>query len=197
MEQDHIIYLQYLSQLLPWPSTHVKMATRCQFVARTIRSRPSLSSSLAKPATSICARTYHSHDHPAPPSKFSASESLILSSAYPFVPTHGFTLSTLALGAKEAGYLDASVNLFPNGAASLVEWHLHVQKNALSERAKALWEQSQQQTNLQAGQSGGKKVPGVGGKVKELTWKRLMGNKEVIGRWQEVCSQKLSSCLNI
>jgi len=31
----------------------------------------------------------------------------------------------------------------------------------------------------------GKKELGVGQKVKALTWERLMGNKEVIGRWQE------------
>jgi len=30
------------------------------------------------------------------------------------------------------------------------------------------------------------KVMGVGGKVKALTWQRLMGNREVVHRWQEV-----------
>ena len=32
----------------------------------------------------------------------------------------------------------------------------------------------------------GKKEMGVGQKVKALTWERLMGNQEVVGRWQEV-----------
>lgn len=39
--------------------------------------------------------------------------------------------------------------------------------------------------NRGAGESG--KEMGVGQKVKALTWERLMGNREVVGRWQEVC----------
>ena len=35
---------------------------------------------------------------------------------------------------------------------------------------------------------GGEKGIGVGGKVVELTWERLLGNREVVGRWQEVSS---------
>ncbi len=36
-----------------------------------------------------------------------------------------------------------------------------------------------------AGVDRGEKM-GIGQKVKALTWERLMGNREVIGRWQEV-----------
>lgn len=50
---------------------------------------------------------------------------------------------------------------------------MEVQKNALAAKADELW-------------SGREKVPGVGGKVKELTWERLIANREVIGKWQEV-----------
>jgi ubiquinone biosynthesis protein COQ9 len=57
----------------------------------------------------------------------------------------------------------------------LVEWHLEIQKNKLSGKAEELWKATE----------GSNAIPGVGGKVKRLTWERLMGNKEVIGRWQE------------
>lgn len=33
----------------------------------------------------------------------------------------------------------------------------------------------------------GKEGEGVGGKVKALTWERLMANQEIVHRWQEVC----------
>jgi ubiquinone biosynthesis protein COQ9 len=33
----------------------------------------------------------------------------------------------------------------------------------------------------------GEKVLGIGAKVKKLTWERLMTNKEIVHRWQEVC----------
>jgi ubiquinone biosynthesis protein COQ9 len=41
------------------------------------------------------------------------------------------------------------------------------------------------QESLDAEENEGKKL-GVGAKVKKLTWERLMANKEVIHRWQEV-----------
>jgi ubiquinone biosynthesis protein COQ9 len=39
--------------------------------------------------------------------------------------------------------------------------------------------------SLDAEGSEGKKL-GVGAKVKKLTWERLMANKDVVHRWQEV-----------
>lgn len=46
---------------------------------------------------------------------------------------------------------------------------MEVQKSALAEKMKDL-----------------ENIQGVGGKVKRLTWERLMGNREVVVRWQEV-----------
>jgi ubiquinone biosynthesis protein COQ9 len=54
-----------------------------------------------------------------------------------------------------------------------VEWHLLAQREALKEEVGVIEEE-------------GAKKMGVGAKVKELTWRRLMGNEEVIHRWQEV-----------
>ena len=126
-------------------------------------------------------RRYHSHDHPSPTGPFTETETLILSAAIPHIPTHGFTNTTLSLGAKEAGYIDASTNLFPKGAFSLVQWHLYTQRTGLKDRCADL---------LRAEE--GKKEMGVGQKVKALTWERLMGNREIIGRWQEVRSSSFA-----
>jgi len=86
------------------------------------------------------------------------------------IPSHGFTLTSLAMGAKESGYLDASTNLFPKGAFDLVHYYLFTQRQVLG----------QYQNILQPEQS-----TGTATKVKALTWARLMRNKHVIHRLQE------------
>ena len=126
----------------------------------------------------LCRRRYHSYDHPAPASPFNKVETDILTASFPYVSTHGFTAKALALGAKDAGYIDASVNLFPKGAFSLVQWHLLQERLALAEKSGRLDREQKEDTNA--------KPLGVAAKVKWLTWERLMGNKEVIHQWQEV-----------
>jgi ubiquinone biosynthesis protein COQ9 len=128
--------------------------------------------------TTLSSRTFHSYDHPPPPGPFNATESLILSSGAPYVPAHGFTHKALSLGAKDAGYIDASTNLFPAGPFALVHWHLYKKRVGLAGRCRDVFENK-------AGVDRGEKM-GIGQKVKALTWERLMGNREVIGRWQEV-----------
>ncbi|KAF3763751.1 hypothetical protein M406DRAFT_65097 [Cryphonectria parasitica EP155] len=123
-----------------------------------------------------CRRSYHSHDHPTPESSFSPTERAILTAACAHVPAHGFSQAALSLGARDAGYLDISTNLLPHGVFSLVQWHLVSQREALAEKAQELFGGAEQQD--------GQRI-GVGRKVEALTWARLMGNREVIGRWQE------------
>ena len=41
---------------------------------------------------------------------------------------------------------------------------------------------------------GGGKRLGVGAQVMALTWERLMDNKDIVGRWQEVPSSQNSRC---
>jgi ubiquinone biosynthesis protein COQ9 len=114
---------------------------------------------------------YHSYDYAeAPP--FSKVESAILSSAYAHVPSYGFTIDALKLGARDAGYLDASTNLLPRGVFDLVNYHLVTQRFALKD-------------NVQFPDDGEKKL-GVGSKVRSLTLARLRANEPVIHRWQEV-----------
>jgi ubiquinone biosynthesis protein COQ9 len=147
--------------------------------ARTLRPRLHR---LQKPITFSSLRPYHSYDHPPPPGPFTPTESSILSAAIPHIPTHGFTHTTLSLGAKDAGYIDASTNLFPNGAFTLVHYYLYTQRLALSKHGHIL------SPTLKEGE----KPLGIGKKVKALTWERLMANKDIIHRWQEVRAPKSS-----
>lgn len=88
------------------------------------------------------------------------------------VPLHGFTQATLRQGARDAGYLDASSNLFPRKEFELVMWHLRSQRRALGERI-----QFPEDTKV-----------GVARKVRALVLERLRGNVEagVLPRLQEV-----------
>lgn len=120
-------------------------------------------------------RHYHSYDHPPPPGPFSEVESLIFTSALPHIPAHGFSHTALSLGAKEAGYLDASTNLFPRGAFSLVHFYLVQQRLALANSHE----------DIVNGTKADGKPLGTGAKVKALTLRRLLSNRHIIHRWQE------------
>ncbi|EMF12648.1 ubiquinone biosynthesis protein COQ9, mitochondrial precursor [Sphaerulina musiva SO2202] len=76
---------------------------------------------------------YHSYEH-IPPPPYPAPQTAILTSALQHVPTSGFTLQSLTLGAKENGYLDISTNLFPKGPYDLVQFYLITQRLALKDR---------------------------------------------------------------
>lgn len=116
---------------------------------------------------------YHSYDYAQPP-PFPPVETKILSSAYAHVPQHGFSIDALKLGAKDAGYLDASTNLFPRGVFDLINYHLVTQRLALKE-------------SVQFPEAKDGKKMGVGNKVRSLTLARLRANEPVLHRWQEVC----------
>jgi ubiquinone biosynthesis protein COQ9 len=122
---------------------------------------------------------YHSYDHPPPAGVFTATEQAILAAAYRHVPEHGFTQHALSLGARDAGYLDISTNLLPEGPFSLIRYHLVTQRQALSSRSKAIFSSS----NDRKSSTSPTTVPA---RVERLTWERLLGNKDVNHRWQEV-----------
>jgi ubiquinone biosynthesis protein COQ9 len=140
------------------------------FRASTVRTAPAFKQRCA----------YHSYDYAQPP-PFPPAEAKILSSAYAHVPNHGFTIDSLKLGARDAGYLDASTNLFPRGVFDLINYHLVMQRLALKESVQFPDEKD------------GKRI-GVGSKVRSLTLARLRANEPVLHRWQEVCiSQSIHS----
>ncbi|KAK3671810.1 Ubiquinone biosynthesis protein coq9, mitochondrial [Recurvomyces mirabilis] len=112
---------------------------------------------------------YHSYEHDAPPA-YRDPENAILSSALAQVPTHGFTQEALTLGARDAGYLDISTNLFPKGPFEIVKYHLVTQRLGLKDRVQFPDDKT-----------------GVGKRVRSLVLERLRANVEtgVLPQWQQ------------
>ncbi|KAL8823391.1 MAG: hypothetical protein Q9191_005900, partial [Dirinaria sp. TL-2023a] len=112
-------------------------------------------------------RQYHSyeHDNVRP---FSPTESAILSHGIAHVPTKGFHVDALTCGARDVGYQDVSVNLFPAGAFALVNYHLLTQRLAIADSGLPNMDKNDVALN-----------------IKELVLRRLHGNKPIVHRWQE------------
>jgi ubiquinone biosynthesis protein COQ9 len=138
-----------------------------------IRFPAAIAPRLLRPVCSTCLakrqRNYHSDSYPEPP-PFRAAEAAILSAALHHVPRHGFTNTSLTLGAKDSGYLDVSVQLFPKGDFDLINYYLVVQRLGLKDQVAF-----HEETKL-----------GVAGKVRALAWARLQANKDIIDQWQGV-----------
>lgn len=115
------------------------------------------------------ARTYYSEHHPEP-KPFPDAQENILSAAMSHVPTHGFSLKALAAGAKESGYLEISIQLFPRGVFDLIKYHLVTQRLALKDRV-----QFPEDSKIKVGQ-----------RVRTLTLERLRANKNIAHQWQGV-----------
>jgi ubiquinone biosynthesis protein COQ9 len=115
------------------------------------------------------ARTYYSIHHPDP-HPFPQTHEKILSAALDRVPQYGFTEEALTMGAKDAGYLDVSVQLFPRGVFDLIDYHLVTQRLALKNNV-----QFPDNARL-----------GLGSKVRILAMARLRANKKIIHQWQGV-----------
>lgn len=114
-------------------------------------------------------RQYHSYEHEtAPP--FPPTENAILSAGLAHVPTQGFSIDALACGARDVGYRDVSVNLFPAGAFALVQYHLVTQRLALCNSNEPSVDHDR----------------GIAANIKDLALKRLRANRAIIHRWQEV-----------
>lgn len=120
---------------------------------------------LTTPLLWQCSRPYHSYEHESPP-PFTPTEDAILSAALAHVPAHGFTTTALTQGARDAGYLDISTNLFPAGAFSIVNYHLVTQRLALAKHAPPRTEP-------------------VTGNITSLALRRLRANRPIVHRWQE------------
>ncbi|PWY69768.1 ubiquinone biosynthesis protein COQ9 [Aspergillus heteromorphus CBS 117.55] len=121
-------------------------------------------------------RTYHSAHHPAPLHEYSNSQTTILSASLRHVPTHGFSRDALTLGARDAGFLDVSVQLFPRGEFDLILFWLASRRGLLRSRVE-------NDALLQA-QDGGAPLS-VDEKIKVLIMERLRMNEEVRDKWQD------------
>jgi ubiquinone biosynthesis protein COQ9 len=120
-------------------------------------------------AATQCKRTYFSIHHPDP-SPFPDVHNRILAAAISRVPEYGFTPKALLSGAKDAGYLDVTIQLFPSGVFDLIKYHLITRRLALKD-------------NVQFPDSG---RLGLGAKVKTLAMARLRSNADIIHHWQGV-----------
>ena len=111
-------------------------------------------------------RAYHSYEHERT-SPFTPPEDAVLSASLAQVPKLGFTADALAQGARDAGYRELSINLFPAGPFALVHYHLVTQRRALASK------QVEQDTSVDS-------------KIRNLALERLHANIAIIDRWQEV-----------
>ncbi|KAK4675610.1 Ubiquinone biosynthesis protein coq9, mitochondrial [Podospora pseudoanserina] len=118
-------------------------------------------------------RTYHSTTHPPPPSPFTQAETTLLTTALTsHIPTHGFTLPSLTLAARDLSLLDISPSfLGPSPVARLIHFHLYTTRTTLPSLAS-------QHSDLLSGLS-------VSEKFELLTWLRLKQNEPIIQHWQQ------------
>ncbi|OJJ49207.1 hypothetical protein ASPZODRAFT_1422573 [Penicilliopsis zonata CBS 506.65] len=119
-------------------------------------------------------RLYHSQFHPrAPTHEYTNSQTTILSAALEHIPSHGFTLEALTLGARDAGFLDVSVQLLPRGEFDLILFWLASRRGLL--RAKV---EENQFESLRS-------VSSVEAKTKLLILERLKMNQDIAHKWQD------------
>lgn len=126
---------------------------------------------------------YHSKHHPAPAHEYSNSQSTILSAALAHVPHHGFTREALTLGARDVGFLDVSVQLFPRGELDLIFFWLASRRGLL--RGKV-------DNGLFESRASSGRDLSVEEKVKVLVLERLWMNKDIKHKWQDVCPSSLA-----
>jgi ubiquinone biosynthesis protein COQ9 len=144
---------------------------------RPIIQRPSLQSSTCHWRT---VAKYHSYDHPSAP-PYSPTAHSILSASLSHVPVYGFTQESLHRGAKDAGYMAISTNLFPQGAFDLIVFYLMTRRLALKDAVNGdegygkVWRENE---------------VGIGARVRSLLLERLRMNDEfgVVEKWPEVRS---------
>ncbi|SPO01324.1 related to COQ9 Protein required for the biosynthesis of coenzyme Q [Cephalotrichum gorgonifer] len=120
------------------------------------------------------ARPYHSYDHPATKPSFNQTETAILSAAYAHVPELGFTQEALGRGARDVGYSDMSTTALQDGLFSLIRYHLVTRREGLAARSADV-----------LGAEGEGQASQIVDRVERLTWERLIGNRDVIHKWQE------------
>lgn len=114
-------------------------------------------------------RSYRSQDHNHTP-PFPPAATAILASALSHVPAYGFTDTALYSGARDAGYLEASINLFPKGAFDLILYYLVIQR--LSLRNSVQFPEDKRLS--------------IGAKVRSLALHRLRANDGVVRHWEQV-----------
>ncbi|EEP80629.1 conserved hypothetical protein [Uncinocarpus reesii 1704] len=134
------------------------------------------------PGFSLSPRSYHSEFHPDPPAdSYTPEQSAILSAALTYIPEHGFSTKSVVLGAREAGYLDVSLQLFPRGGElELVIFWLASRRGLL----KQLVESGEVFAD-KGGPGLSASRSDVDQRVKALIIERLKMNQGIIQHWQD------------
>ncbi|KAI9932778.1 hypothetical protein ASPWEDRAFT_33728 [Aspergillus wentii DTO 134E9] len=134
---------------------------------------PTTQSRLPRTSYPLNPRLYHSQHHPDPPAhEYSNSQTTILEAALTHVPTHGFTSESLTLGARDAGFLDVSVQLFPRVEFDLVLFWLASRRGLLRGKVENGFFESQQGLSVEE-------------KTKALIMERLRMNASIKHQWQD------------
>jgi ubiquinone biosynthesis protein COQ9 len=128
-------------------------------------------------------RSYHSTLHPRlPDHEYTNSQTAILTAALPHVQAHGFTAAALTLGARDAGFLDVSVQLLPRGEFDLILFWLASRRGLL--RGKV--EEGGLFRRIAAEKGKDVHELSVEERVRGLLLERLRMNSEVKDVWQDV-----------
>ncbi|PGH15113.1 rpsU-divergently transcribed protein [Helicocarpus griseus UAMH5409] len=137
---------------------------------------------LSANSSPLLSRTYHSSFHPTPEppaNTYTPEQTAILSAAVDHIPEHGFTTHSLTLGARDAGYLDVSLQLFPNGGEiELITYWLASSRGLLRRKVES------GELFGQAGSAEAEKLS-VEEKVVMLILERLSMNEGIIQHWQD------------
>ncbi|RAH84531.1 ubiquinone biosynthesis protein COQ9 [Aspergillus japonicus CBS 114.51] len=160
------------------PQSQIHTTTRPN--NRTLNPRAPQTTSPTPLRLSHSPRTYHSDHHPTPPHDYTNSQTTILSAALHHVPTHGFSRNALTLGARDAGFLDVSVQLLPRGEFDLILFWLASRRGLLRSKVESDGLFSATTTTYPSGA-----VRSVDDKIQILLMERLRMNAEVKDQWQD------------
>ncbi|KUM62270.1 hypothetical protein ACN42_g4851 [Penicillium freii] len=131
-------------------------------------------------------RTYHSALHARlPDHSYTNSQTAILTSALTHVPKHGFSATALTLGARDAGFLDVSVQLLPRGEFDLILFWLASRRGLL--RGKV--EEGGLFRRIAAEKGKDVHELSVDERARGLLLERLRMNAEVRDVWQDALAQ--------
>ncbi|CAG8153076.1 unnamed protein product [Penicillium nalgiovense] len=131
-------------------------------------------------------RTYHSALHARLPGhSYTNSQTAILTSALAHVPAHGFTATALTLGARDAGFLDVSVQLLPRAEFDLILFWLASRRGLLRGQV----EEGGLFRRIAAEKGKDVHELSVEERVMGLILERLRMNAEVKGVWQDALAQ--------
>ncbi|KAJ5179274.1 hypothetical protein N7492_002484 [Penicillium capsulatum] len=179
-----------LARLSPFPRRIISAVPSVRSTSISIHnvaSRPSTRGLRpASPFTTAHIRPYHSDLHPRlPDHEYTNSQTAILAAALRHVPVHGFTPASLTLGARDAGFLDVSVQLLPRGEFDLILFWLASRRGLL--RGKVEEGALLQRIAAERGREAHELT--VEEKTKILILERLRMNGEIKGHWQDALAQ--------